>query len=351
MAQESWKQRLIGFAHATYGQSAMPRPWRESYRTVLGKKIYLKKIMTQPIDWLKKIRGEVSFNEPLAKHTSIKIGGPADIFIRPCDLEDLRTLFKNKGTTPVFVIGEGSNLLVLDGGIQGIVVSLQDCSKSIKRVAFERNDAGEEIGVMQVEAGVKMSYLAKYAARYGLTGIEGLVGIPGSLGGALVMNAGAEGMEIGQVVRSITRVTPESIIQKMDKSEMNFEYRKTVFPPGGGIIVEAEIELRTGDRIAIQETIDRHLAKRSATQPLNLPNSGSVFKNPPGDKAGRLIESLDLKGFQIGDAAISLKHANFIVNKGDASADDVLELIKHVQKTVKEKTGIDLEREILVVGK
>ena len=195
-----------------------------------------------------------------------------------------------------------------------------------------------------------MSYLAKHAARYSLTGIEHLVGIPGSLGGAIIMNAGAEGTEIGQVLRSVTRITPDGEIQTLKRDELSFEYRKTIFPDGEGIIIEAELELGEGNRPEIQNAMDRHLLRRSQTQPLTVPNSGSVFKNPDGDTAGRLIESLGLKGLSIRNAGVSIKHANFIVNKGGATANDVTRLIKHIQKEVKEKTGIELQTEIVTVG-
>ena len=183
--------------------------------------------------------------------------------------------------------------------------------------------------------------------KYSLTGLEGLVGIPGSLGGALTMNAGAEGTEISQVVKSITRITKNGETQILNKKDISFQYRKTIFPPGDGIIVEAELELLQGDRMNIQKAMDGFLLKRGRKQPLSQPNSGSIFKNPPNQTAGKLIEEAGLKGTRIGDAAISLKHANFIVNKGHANASDVRELITHIQHVVKEKTGIELEREII----
>ncbi|OGW16829.1 MAG: UDP-N-acetylenolpyruvoylglucosamine reductase [Nitrospinae bacterium RIFCSPLOWO2_12_FULL_47_7] len=306
--------------------------------------------MTHSIDWHHKIKGEVLYNEPLSKHTSFRIGGPAEIFILPKDHRDLQTIFKHKGNIPLFALGEGTNLLVRDGGIKGIVVCLREGFKSIEGPVFSTSKDGRETGVFKVGSGVKLSYLAKYAARFGLSGVEGLAGIPGSLGGALIMNAGAEGTEIGAVVRNITRITTTGEVQIIKRDDLEFHYRRTVFPPGDGIIVEAELELQKGDTNQIYETIDRHLSKRSLKQPLTLPNSGSIFKNPPGDIAGSLIESAGLKGFCIGDAGVSIKHANFIVNKGNASARDVLRLIEHVRNVVKEKTGKELETEIVVVG-
>lgn len=350
MLNESLKQKLIRFAHTSRGYGHPLRTRLESPRTVLGQKILLRKTMTHSIDWLRKIKGKTLLNEPLSKHTSIRIGGPADIFILPLDMQDLKTIFKHKGETPAFVLGEGTNLLARDGGIRGIVVCLKEGFKSIEGPAFVQAEDGKETAILKVGAGVKMSYLVKYAARFGLGGIEGLVGVPGSLGGALVMNAGAEGVEIGEATRSVTRITGEGEVQVLRKKDLQFQYRKTIFPPGDGIIVEAELEFKKGDQKTIYENIDRYLSKRSAKQPLTLPNSGSVFKNPPGDKAGRLIEAAGLKGFSLGDAAVSLKHANFIVNKGAARASDVIRLIEHVRSVVKEKTGVELETEIIVAG-
>ena len=164
------------------------------------------------------------------------------------------------------------------------------------------------------------------------------------------MNAGAEGTEIGQVLRSVTLLNPDGEIQTLKRDELTFEYRKTIFPNGEGIIIEAELELEEGNRPDIQNAMDQHLSRRSRTQPLTIPNSGSVFKNPEGDKAGRLIESLGLKGLSLGNAGVSLKHANFIVNKGGATANDVTRLIEHIQEEVKKKTGIELQTEIVTAG-
>ena len=241
-------------------------------------------------------------------------------------------------------------MLVSDRGIRGIVVSLKDQFKDIKRPLFFRKETGNRRAVIKAGAGVKMSYLAKHAARYSLTGIEQLVGIPGSLGGAIVMNAGAEGTEIGQVLRSVTLLNPDGEIQTLKRDELTFEYRKTIFPNGEGIIIEAELELEEGNRPDIQNAMDQHLSRRARTQPLTIPNSGSVFKNPEGDKAGRLIESLGLKGLSLGNAGVSLKHANFIVNKGGATANDVTRLIEHIQEEVKKKTGIELQTEVVTAG-
>ena len=179
-----------------------------------------------------------------------------------------------------------------------------------------------------------MSYLAKHAARFSLTGVEHLVGIPGSVGGSIIMNAGAEDTEIGSVLRSVKRITRNGKIETLKREDLSFQYRKTIFPDEAGIVTKAEIELKEGDRSEIVSAMDRHLSKRSQTQPLTIPNSGSIFKNPEGNAAGRIIESLGLKGYSIGKAGISIRHANFIVNKGGATAKEVTELIKHIKKSI-----------------
>jgi UDP-N-acetylmuramate dehydrogenase len=350
MLNEAWKRRLIHIAHSGTGSHFNLKTKIEYPKTVLGQKIHQSKIMSPSFPWLHKIKGTVLKNEILAPYTSIQIGGPADALIFPEDVRDIQTVLKNIGSHPLFVLGEGSNLLVSDRGIRGVVISLKDHFKEIKRPLFYRKETGNRRAVVKAGAGVKMSYLAKYMARYSLTGIENLVGIPGSLGGAIIMNAGAENTEISQVLRSVTRITPNGEIETLKREDLIFEYRKTIFPNGEGIIIEAELELEEADRTEIQNAMDRHLARRSQTQPLTIPNSGSVFKNPDGDKAGRLIESLGLKGLSVGNAGVSIKHANFIVNKGGATASEVKRLIEHVKNEVKEKTGIELQTEVIIAG-
>jgi UDP-N-acetylmuramate dehydrogenase len=350
MLNEAWKRRLIHIAHSGTGSEFNLKTRMEYPKTVLGQKIHQSKTMSHSFPWLHKVKGNVLKNEILAPYTSIKIGGPADVLIFPEDVRDIQTILKNKGSQPLFTLGEGTNLLVGDRGIRGVVISLKDCFKEIKRPLFFRKETGNRRAVIKAGAGVKMSYLAKYAARCSLTGIEHLVGIPGSLGGAVIMNAGAEGTEISQVLRSVTRITPDGEIQTLKREELSFEYRKTIFPDEEGIIIEAELELEEGDRTKIQNAMDQHLSRRSQTQPLTVPNSGSVFKNPEADTAGRLIESLGLKGLSVGNAGVSIKHANFIVNKGGATANEVTRLIEHVKQEVKDKTGIELQTEIVIAG-
>ncbi len=347
MSRELWKPRLIRWANTGPGRGIVLRTRLDLPKTVLGRKILQRKSMNPSYSWLHKIKGEVKRDELLSAHTSMRIGGPADIFILPRDLADLETILAHRGDTPFFMLGEGTNLLVRDRGIRGVVVSLKE---SFKNIDGPRFDNGDSTATLTVGAGVKMSYLAKYAARYGLTGIERLVGIPGSLGGALVMNAGAEGTEIGQVVESVTRLTPGSKLETLSRDELVFHYRKTEFPTAAGVIVEATLRLRKSDPASVQKVMDQHLTRRGQSQPLTIPNSGSIFKNPPGDAAGRLIEAAGLKGCHVGQAAVSLKHANFIVNQGGATALDVIRLIEHIQDTVAAKFGVTLEREIIIVG-
>lgn len=350
MLSRPWKQRLIRYANTGTDHMLPMRNGLNSPRTILGRKIMQRKNMNPSFSFQKKIKGEVRYDEIMSQYTSMRIGGPADVFVLPENLRDLQMILKYRGSCPVWTLGEGTNLLVRDRGIRGIVISLKNCFKSIQRPVFYKTPDGKERAVIQVGAGVKLSYLAKYVARYGLTGIETLAGIPGSIGGAVVMNAGAEGTEIGQVLRSVKRVNLEGEVEIFDKDEITFTYRKTIFPSRDGIVIEAELDLEKGETTEIYRTMDNHLSRRSSTQPLTMPNSGSIFKNPEGDSAGRLIESAGLKGCSIGGAGVSIKHANFIVNKGNASAKDVIQLIEHIQTVVEEKTGTKLEQEIVIIG-
>ena len=350
MLSGPWKQRLILYANTGIDHKL---PMRDSLglpRTILGRKIIQRKNMNPSFSFQNKIKGEIRYDEIMSGYTSMRIGGPADVFVLPASLKDLQVILKYRGNCPVWIIGEGTNLLVPDQGIRGIVISLKNCFKSIKRPEFYKTPEGIGRAFIQVDAGVKLSYLAKYSARYGLKGIESLVGVPGSVGGAVVMNAGAEGTEIGEVIRSVKQISLDGEIEVFNKKQMAFEYRKTTFPSKSGIIIEVELDLKKGETADIHRAMDKYLSRRSSTQPLTMPNSGSIFKNPGGNSAGKIIESVGLKGYQIGGAGISIKHANFIVNKGNASAKDVIQLIKHIQTVVEEKTGTKLEQEIVIIG-
>ena len=241
MLNEAWKRRLIHIAHSGSDKEFNLKTRMAFPKTVLGQKIQQRKTMSYTFPWLHKIKGRVLQNELLASHTSIQIGGPADVLIFPKDAQDIQAIIKNRGETPIYILGEGTNLLASDRGIRGIVISLKDCFKEIKRPLFFKKEEGGRRAIIKVGAGAKMSYLAKHAARFSLTGIENLVGIPGSLGGVIIMNAGAEGSEIGSVLHSVTRINRNGEIEKLKREDLSFEYRKTPFPEEEGILIEAEI--------------------------------------------------------------------------------------------------------------
>jgi UDP-N-acetylmuramate dehydrogenase len=291
-------------------------------------------------DVLEGINGTVRFNEPMSRHTSFRIGGPADAYVEPADVEGLRQLmaitFAHK--IPVFVMG-GTNLLVRDGGIEGIVVRL---------VRLDRIEE-PEAGVVYAEGGVLMPRLLKVAMQKGLTGLEFAAGIPGTVAGCVVMNAGTRFGEMKQVVRKIRLVTTRGEILDVAGEEAGYSYRRSRLPEG--IVVGAWLGLKPGSKAKIVATVKQSLLRRKATQPIEMPNAGCIFKNPEGDSAGRLIEAAGLKGAHIGDAQVSTKHANFIVNKGNARAGDTQALIRLVAETVAEKFGTILDLEVQIVGR
>lgn len=287
------------------------------------------------------LRGELRCDEPLSDYTSWRVGGPAERLFLPADREDLllflRSLPKEE---PLFWMGLGSNLLVRDGGIKGVVV----CTKNrLKAMHFE---AG---GRVYAEAGVPCAHVARFCAEQGLNGAEFLAGIPGTLGGALAMNAGAFGGETWPLVDKVLTVNRFGVIRERTVGEYQVGYR-SVYGPEGEWFIAAELKLVQGDTELSREHIRSLLAKRAATQPVNQPSCGSVFRNPPGDFAARLIESCGLKGHRIGGASVSEKHANFIVNLGGASADDIERLIEQVREQVRSSHGIGLESEVRIVG-
>ena len=284
--------------------------------------------------------GEVRKNEPLSRHTSWRVGGPAELFFRPAGLEDLSLFLKElDAATPVFWLGLGSNLLVRDGGIPGVVIAAAGIFKDLERVADLRVRAGVSLPCTQ---------LARQCVRWGIGPSEFFAGIPGTIGGALAMNAGAHGNETWERVRSVTTIDRHGNVHERTPGDYQIGYRSVA-----GIddewFVEALLEFDVGVG-ASQETLKQMLARRKDTQPLGLPSCGSVFRNPHGDFAARLIESAGLKGHRIGGAEVSTKHANFIINRNNASAKDIEALINHVQRSVAEVHGIDLVREVRIVG-
>ena len=286
------------------------------------------------------IQGVVRFSEPMSKHTSFGLGGPADAYVEPAALPALQDVMKRASALkiPVFVLG-GTNVVVRDGGIAGIVVRL---------VNFNRIEEPTD-GVIYAEGGVLMPRLLKFAIQRGLSGLEFAAGIPGTLAGCVVMNAGTRSGEMSQVVRKIRMVTSTGELLDLPAEQADYRYRRSMLPPG--VVVGAWLGLRTGAKDHIQSTVKQSLHRRKATQPIEMPNAGCVFKNPPGDSAGRLIEAAGLKGARLGDAQVSSKHANFIVNRGHATAGDILGLIELVVSTVAEKCGITLELEVQIVGR
>jgi UDP-N-acetylmuramate dehydrogenase len=295
------------------------------------------------------IRGEIRKNELMSKHTSFAIGGPADMFAYPVDREDLKALLqkiKNQ-KQKYFIIGSGTNLLVLDGGFRGVVISLQ----RMRTIKMEREyrSIGGTFAVVYAEAGAPLRKLLAIAVEEGLTGFEFAVGIPGTVGGAVCMNAGTSLGEIGDIVESVTLISPDGVLSTRSAEEMEFGYR-TASIPEGHLVLEVRVVLRHDDKEKIKARIKVLLNTRKQRQPWGLPNAGSVFKNPQEESAGMLIESAGLKGRKIGGAQVSEKHANVIVNTGKAKAADVLELMEIVKEKVLEVSGVRLEPEIKIIG-
>jgi UDP-N-acetylmuramate dehydrogenase len=287
------------------------------------------------------LRGELRFGEPLRDHTSWRVGGPADRFYLPADLDDLLAFLNAlPADEPLFWLGLGSNLLVRDGGIRGTVVCTRNRLKELRRTAE---------GGVYAEAGVPCAHVAKFCAEQGLVGAEFLAGIPGTLGGALAMNAGAFGGETWNHVVRVLAVDRFGAVRWRAASEYAVGYR-SVRGAEGEWFLAAVLSLPEGDSTESRERIRTLLARRGATQPTHLPNCGSVFRNPEGDHAGRLIEASGLKGFRLGGAEVSEKHANFIINTGTATAADLEALVRHVQAEVLKVHGCRLIPEVRIVG-
>lgn len=287
------------------------------------------------------VTGEVLIEEPLSLHTYFRIGGPAEVMVYPADLKDLKGLLKvaRDEATPLLILGGGSNVLVLDGGVRGLVINLS-------RTFLELQATGERI---TCGAGVRISRLLALSARSGLTGFEGLTGVPGTVGGAIKGNAGTS---LGAIVDHLDWIRLVDCLGEeryLTREELGASYRHCALP-AGSVIVEACFTLRRGRAAEIRETISTLLVKRNLTQPVEVRSAGCIFKNPPGDFAGRLVDQAGLKGLRRGGAQISEKHGNFIVNLGGATATEVLWLIERARAEVMVKTGVALELEIQVVG-
>jgi UDP-N-acetylmuramate dehydrogenase len=295
------------------------------------------------------VRGEVRLNEPMSGHTSFRIGGPADALVTPADRQDLIELLREiraKGLASV-VIGGGTNLLVRDGGFRGVAISLKRLDAI--EAAREYRSLGGSFAVIAAGAGAQLARVLNFTMERGLTGLEFAAGIPGTVGGAICMNAGTAQGEIGDVIESVTLLSPEGELVQRRRDEMGFGYRTANVPPGH-VVLEARIILRHEDEARIRANVNRLLDERKERQPWGLPNAGSMFKNPLDEAAGKLIESAGMKGATVGGAQVSEKHANFIVNRGNATAADVLALMERVRKKVLEQHGVRLEPEITIIG-
>ena len=283
-------------------------------------------------------KDKVLFEEPMSSHTTFRIGGPAEVFLMPESYEQIRSalaLCREEGL-PYFVLGNGSNLLVSDSGYRGVIIQM------------DRNMGDIELKGTEIRAcaGALLSSVAAAARKASLTGFEFAGGIPGTLGGAVVMNAGAYGGEMKDVLREVTVMTKEGDIRVIPSDRLELGYRTSIIKKAGYLVLEAVISLEKGDPQAIQEKTKELASKRTEKQPLDYPSAGSTFKRPEGYFAGKLIMDSGLRGFRVGGAQVSEKHCGFVINTGGATAKDVKELMDHVIRTVKEKYNITLEPEV-----
>ena len=280
-------------------------------------------------------------NESLKKHTTYGIGGPADLMIFPKSKQDLIKVIEiiNDNKIQLTILGSGSNVLVSDNGIRGAVISLKN---SLKQIEVDNN-------ILYAECGTMLGKIVKHAVKNNLIGLENLNGVPGTLGGALIMNAGAWGGEISENLIHVEIMNSKNEIQKIQKKDLNFSYRQSSFNKDD-ILLSAKFNLQKADKDVIKENFIEAQSGRKKSQPLNKRSAGSLFKNPKNNSAGKLLDLAGLKGFSIGDAKISEKHANFFINDGDASSRDMLMLIKKAHKEVKDKFNVNLSLEVKLMG-
>ena len=285
-------------------------------------------------------KDKIFTNEPMSKHTSFKIGGPAEIFVKINNVEELKLIIKisKQAEFPITVVGNGSNLLVSDDGIRGIVLKIE----------FDKIEI-EESGKLKIGSGVKLAFLAQKCLKEKLEGFEFASGIPGTIGGAIRMNAGAHGSEMKDIVKKITCMTRDGKIQVISNEEAKFEYRNSIFSQNDYIILEAEIQLRKGNPEEIRSKMDEYATYRKEKQPIEYPSAGSTFKRGNDFITAKLIDECGLKGYQIGGAQVSEKHAGFIINKGNATAEDVKQLMKYVEEQVYNKFGKKIKPEIEII--
>jgi UDP-N-acetylmuramate dehydrogenase len=298
------------------------------------------------------LRGELRMNEPMSRHASWRAGGVAKRFYKPTDLDDLRAFMPTVPLDePILFVGLGSNLLIRDGGFNGTVVLTNPLLGGIALDAADHT-------IVVAGAGAASPHVAKFAAKNGLAGAEWLAGVPGTVGGALAMNAGCYGTETWEQIVDVVTINRQGELQTRTSLDFEIAYRHVLqiardasdSAQSEEFFVSARFRFLEGDTPTALEKIKALLAKRMAAQPLDKPNAGSTFRNPPNDFAARLIESCGLKGFTIGGAQVSTKHANFIINLGDATAKNIEDLIDHMQATVEDKTGITLQREVRIIG-
>ncbi|MDX5476372.1 MAG: UDP-N-acetylmuramate dehydrogenase [Bacillaceae bacterium] len=290
--------------------------------------------------------GKVFENEPLSNHTTMKIGGPADVLVEPANIEKLQELMSiiNKHQEKWTVIGRGSNLLVSDKGIEGVVIKLG--------AGLDHMELDEEQEQLTVGGGFSLIKLVTIISKKGLSGLEFAGGIPGSVGGAVFMNAGAHGSDISKVLIKARVLFEDGTIEWLSKDEFKFSYRTSILQKERpGIVLEAVFQLTKGERETVVAQLQKNKDYRRDTQPWSHPCAGSIFRNPLPNYAGQLIEESGLKGYSIGGAKISEMHGNFIVNANNAKAQDVLDLIQHVKDTIKEKYDITMETEVEIIGR
>ena len=284
----------------------------------------------------------VNVYEPMKNHTTFRIGGPAEYYLRPHSVDELRKILHicKRENLPFFILGNGSNLLVSDKGYQGVVIQLWK----------NMSDIEVDAHVIRAKAGALLSKIAVVALDNSLAGFAFASGIPGTLGGAVVMNAGAYGGEMKDVLEEVTVMDAEGNVICLKRDELNLGYRTSIVKEKGYIVLEAVIRLKKGEASHIKEQMDDFKERRTSKQPLDMPSAGSTFKRPEGYFAGKLIMDTGLRGFRVGGAQISEKHCGFVVNTGDATAEDVKNLIEEVQKRVREKFGVTLEPEVKFLG-
>lgn len=285
----------------------------------------------------------IMMDEPMKRHTSFKVGGPADLFVKVANIEDLKNIVRYclKSGTPYYVIGNGSNLVVTDKGIRGVIIKINWKKVEIKEA---------EKCYVTVSSGVSLSFLAQKLLQKEIEGFEFASGIPGTIGGAIRMNAGAHGSEMKDIVSSIKALNEKGEIVYLSKEECQFSYRNSIFSKEKLILLEVTFLLAKGESVKIKEKMEEYAIWRKEKQPLEYPNAGSTFKRGDGYITAALIDECGLKGYQIGGAQVSEKHAGFIINKEEATAKDILDLIQYVKEQVKQKSQKEIELEIEVIG-